>query len=52
MLDNGTGGDAVPGDGVFSATIPGQAANQIAAFYIAATDKSGRRDAVPGDPPE
>ncbi len=41
MNDNGTGGDAVPGDGVFSATIPGQAANQIAAFYLAATDSRG-----------
>jgi hypothetical protein len=41
MKDDGTGGDAVPGDGVFSATIPGQAANQIAAFYISATDSLG-----------
>ncbi|HVU28690.1 MAG TPA: lamin tail domain-containing protein [Verrucomicrobiae bacterium] len=38
MKDDGTGGDAIAGDGVFSATIPGQAANQIAAFYISATD--------------
>ncbi len=38
MTDDGTGGDAVPEDGIFSATIPGQAANQIAAFYILATD--------------
>jgi hypothetical protein len=43
MKDDGTGGDAMPGDGVFSATIPGQAANQIAAFYISATDNWGRR---------
>jgi len=41
MKDDGTGGDAVPSDGVFSATIPGQAANQIAAFYISATDSRG-----------
>ena len=41
MNDNGTGGDAVPGDGVFSAAIPGHAANQIAAFYISAVDKPG-----------
>ena len=41
MNNNGTGGDAVPGDGVFSATIPGQAVNQIAAFYISATDSRG-----------
>ncbi|MGA2247637.1 MAG: lamin tail domain-containing protein, partial [Verrucomicrobiota bacterium] len=41
MRDDGTGGDAVPRDGVYSATIPGQAANQIAAFYISATDGLG-----------
>lgn len=38
MNDSGTNGDAVPGDGVFSATIPGQASNQVVAFYISATD--------------
>jgi regulation of enolase protein 1 (concanavalin A-like superfamily) len=47
MLDNGTGGDAVPGDGVFSATIPGQAANQIVAFYISATDGLGAATRFP-----
>jgi regulation of enolase protein 1 (concanavalin A-like superfamily) len=41
MNDNGTGGDAIAGDGIFSATIPGQAANQIAAFYLSATDSRG-----------
>ncbi|HEY5233368.1 MAG TPA: lamin tail domain-containing protein [Verrucomicrobiae bacterium] len=40
MKDNGTGGDAIPGDGIFSATIPGHAANQVVAFYISATDSS------------
>jgi hypothetical protein len=38
MLDNGTGGDAVAGDGVYSATIPGKAAGAIVAFYILAAD--------------
>ena len=38
MNDTGTGGDAVAGDGLFSATIPGQTANKIVAFYISATD--------------
>ncbi|MGA2867878.1 MAG: lamin tail domain-containing protein, partial [Verrucomicrobiota bacterium] len=47
MKDDGTGGDAVPGDGVFSATIPGQAANQIVAFYIAATDEPGASTRFP-----
>ena len=41
MNDNGMGGDAIAGDGVFSAAIPGQSANTIAAFYISATDTSG-----------
>ncbi len=38
MKDDGTGGDAVARDGIYSATIPGQAAGQIVAFYLAATD--------------
>jgi len=38
MLDNGTGGDAVAGDGLFSATIPGQPVNTLAAFRVQATD--------------
>src|SRR5262249_59911278 len=29
MRDDGTGGDALAGDGVFSATIPGQASNTL-----------------------
>jgi len=40
MNDNGTGGDAIAGDGVFSATIPGQPANALVAFYISATDSN------------
>jgi regulation of enolase protein 1 (concanavalin A-like superfamily) len=47
MNDIGTGGDAVAGDGVFSATIPGQAENQIAAFYISATDGLGTTTRFP-----
>jgi len=47
MKDDGTGGDAVPGNGVFSATIPGQAANQIVAFYISATDGLGAATRFP-----
>ena len=41
LRDNGLGGDAIAGDGIYSATIPGQAANQIVAFYISATDALG-----------
>jgi len=47
MVDDGTGGDAVPGDGVFSATIPGQVANQIVAFYISVTDSLGAATRFP-----
>ena len=38
MKDDGTAGDAIAGDGLFSATIPGQNPNTIVAFYISATD--------------
>jgi hypothetical protein len=40
MTDNGTSGDAVAGDGVFSASIPGQASGTMVAFYIQVTDKA------------
>jgi hypothetical protein len=38
MVDNGTGGDAIAGDGIYSATIPGQPANTLVAFHVQATD--------------
>jgi regulation of enolase protein 1 (concanavalin A-like superfamily) len=47
MHDDGTGGDAIAGDGIFSATIPGQSANVVAAFYISATDKFGAATRFP-----
>ncbi len=43
MVDDGTGGDAVAGDGVYSAVLPGQGANTLVAFHVSATDA-----AVPG----
>jgi len=43
MRDDGTLGDAIAGDGVFSATIPGQNANTLAAFYIPPQTISVRR---------
>ena len=49
MNDDGTGGDAIAGDGIFSATIPGQAANTLAAFYISATDSNPCASAFSGD---
>jgi hypothetical protein len=39
MQDNGTGGDEVAGDGIFSGTIPGQANGAMIAFHLVATDK-------------
>lgn len=38
MKDDGTGGDAIAHDGIFSATIPGQSSGVIAAFYLSAMD--------------
>jgi len=38
MTDDGTGGDAVAGDGIWSATIPGQASGALIAFYVQAAD--------------
>ncbi|HEU5124804.1 MAG TPA: lamin tail domain-containing protein [Verrucomicrobiae bacterium] len=38
MKDDGTGGDVISGDGVFSATIPGQSDGVLVAFYVQATD--------------
>ncbi|MBI1841756.1 MAG: lamin tail domain-containing protein [Verrucomicrobia bacterium] len=40
MKDDGTGGDAVAGDGVFSALIPGPGPNTLVAFYVEAVDAS------------
>ncbi|HXB60623.1 MAG TPA: lamin tail domain-containing protein [Candidatus Acidoferrales bacterium] len=52
MNDGGTNGDAVSGDGVFSATIPGQASNQVAAFYISASDNLGAATRFPALRPQ
>lgn len=38
MVDDGSGGDLVAADGVFSATIPGPAAGTVMGFYLQATD--------------
>ncbi len=38
MLDNGTGGDAIANDGIYSATIPAQSSGTIVGFTIAAVD--------------
>lgn len=38
MVDDGTGADAMPGDGVFTGVIPGQTTGKIIAFRVQAAD--------------
>ncbi|MDF7799580.1 lamin tail domain-containing protein [Pontiellaceae bacterium B1224] len=53
MTDNGTSGDAVAGDGIFSGTIPGQSAGALVAFRVTATDAAGSAFRVfPGNTPD
>ncbi len=47
MKDDGTGGDALAHDGIYSATIPGQSASTVAAFYLAAVDQQGAATRFP-----
>ena len=49
MVDNGTGGDAISGDGIFSALIPGQNANVVVPFYVEAVDGLGATNTFPTD---
>lgn len=51
MVDNGTGGDAVPKNGIFTATIPAQAAGTMVAFYVQATDPAAAISTFPNDAP-
>jgi hypothetical protein len=41
MRDDGTSGDAIAGDGIFSGTIPTQSAGALVGFKITATDAGG-----------
>jgi hypothetical protein len=49
MLDNGSAPDAVAGDGIFSAAIPGNAftAGQMIRWAVTATDSGGQSTRVP-----
>src|SRR5258706_11825226 len=47
MLDTGTGGDAVAGDGIYTATLPGQAANGTISFYVEAVDSRNATNLFP-----
>jgi hypothetical protein len=53
MRDDGTAGDAVAGDGIYSATIPGQPAGTFVAFHLRATDGhfSSATTTFPNDAP-
>jgi len=46
MNDNGTGGDALAGDGIYSATIPARAAGTVVAFLVQAVDSATGAKAV------
>lgn len=57
MLDDSTGGDRMDGDGIYSGTIPAQAASTRVAFKVEVTDAAGPSatthfpgDALPGAP--
>jgi hypothetical protein len=49
MLDNGTGGDAIANDGIYSGTIPGQASGSMVAFYIEGRDTQNALGTFPQD---
>ena len=53
MTDDGLEGDAVAGDGMFTATIPGQKADSLVAFHISAIDQANRQagSLFPSDAP-
>jgi hypothetical protein len=54
MVDDGTGGDEVAGDGIFTAALPGQPANKLVAFYVQAAEptSSAAITRFPADAPE
>lgn len=49
MRDNGTGGDAIPNDGIFSATIPGQDSGLMVAFFVEGKDGEDAIGTFPQD---
>ena len=51
MLDDGLGGDAVAGDGIFSARIPGQPDDTMLAFRIESMDALSNGRVFPQDAP-
>ncbi|HEY5909078.1 MAG TPA: lamin tail domain-containing protein, partial [Verrucomicrobiae bacterium] len=53
MVDDGSSGDEFARDGIYSATIPGQAAGTLIAFYVQAVDQAAtpRTNRFPIDAP-
>ena len=51
MRDDGTGGDAIAGDGIYSATISGRSSGTLAAFRIQAQDANTNGSAIAIFPP-
>ncbi len=49
MADDGTGGDVIANDGIYSATIPAQAAGTVVAFRVFARDSAGATTLFPAD---
>jgi hypothetical protein len=49
MNDNGTGGDVLAGDGIYSATIPAQPAGTVVAFLVKVTNTAGVTSIFPQD---
>lgn len=47
MRDDGLGGDAIAGDGVFTAAIPGQAHRSLVRYRVTATDGAGVSNRAP-----
>ncbi len=52
MVDDGTGGDSIAGDGIFSATIPGQAGGTVVAFLVTASSSTGASSQFPSALPD
>lgn len=51
MYDNGSGGDAVANDSIYTALIAPQAAGALVKYYAVATDDIGQADAWPNQAP-
>ena len=51
MTDDGSGGDAIAGDHLYTAVIPAQSDGQYVQFYVTATDDESARRTVPNGAP-